>query len=106
MRVCRKKHENTAVFSKTKLPNNFYTKNGLLKKWIDGRNKIVHGLFKEEFKYSGRVQNSRKLAKDGLDYARLLYNETKRIQRLKKSHPEVFENIFSQCSSNCKGKKE
>ena len=95
-----------SVFSTTKLPQYFYTPKGILKKWIDSRNKIVHGLYKDELKYSGRVQDSRELAITGYECARLLYNETKRIRRLKASHPDVFEKTISQCSSKCIGNKE
>ncbi len=103
---CLRVYRNTfkSVFKKTKLSPHFFTEKGTLRKWIDERNRIVHGLFKNEVKYTQRIQNSKDLAEKGYEYARLLYNEANRIRRLTKNHPEIFVSVIPQCKNNdCKG---
>ncbi len=101
------RNNNTSVFQKTKLPQNFFSEKGILRKWIQKRDRIVHGLYKDELKYTERFQGSRELAQNGYEYCKLLYNETKRIRRLKASHPEQFEIVVALCNNQqCKGWKE
>ena len=102
---CLKKYrnKNKEVFSAykrtqgTKLPQNFFTDDGELRSWIRERDQRVHGLYKDELKYSDRVAENKELAERGEKYARLLFNEAKRINRLKKNHPEQFENVVAEC---------
>ena len=77
----------------TKLDKKFFKS---LEKWIKDRNAYVHGLYKGEEKYSERSQASEKLAKDGKELARLLYNEVARVRRYIKSHPDIV-----LCSIQC-----
>lgn len=94
---------NATIFAKSKLPSYFFSKKGLLKKWIEERNGVVHGLYKDELKYISRIQGNKSLASKGLEYTRLLYNEAKRIRRMKKNHPLVLENGILICeNSKCK----
>jgi hypothetical protein len=101
LRVFRNKSKD--IFEKTKLPKNFFTEKGELRSWIITRNSYVHGLFKDEVKYKSRVEDNKKQAEMGYEYARLLYNEAKRIRRLKKSMPELMDSSLILCScKNCK----
>ncbi len=79
----------------TKLDEKFFNK---LEKWRDKRNIIVHGFYKNEFQYNERSAQNEKLAKDGLTLARMLYNETKRLRRYRKSHAENDLSIIASCS--------
>ena len=102
---CLRKYRcnNATIFANSKLPSNFFTEKGLLKKWIDKRNRIVHGLYKDEIKYRGRIQESEAIANKGLKYTRLLYNEVKRVRRMKKNYPLIFENGVVACeNTKCK----
>lgn len=100
LRVYRNKNKN--VFSGSKLPDNFFTGKGKLKTWILERNKRVHGLYKNEEDFQMKIDMNRKLAEDGYTYARLLYNETKRLRRLRKGHIELFDNAICKCKNeNC-----
>lgn len=96
LRVFRNKRID--IFENTKLPKNFFTENGELRPWITTRNSYVHGLYKDEVKYKTRVEDNKKQAEMGYEYARLLYNEAKRIRRLKKSKPELMESSLMICS--------
>lgn len=101
------RNENKTVFPRTKLPETFYTEKGELKVWIGQRNRIVHGLYKDEEKYTARMKDSKMLAEKGLEYSRLLYNEAKRIRRLKKDHSEAFDNVDPCCCVKaCKAYRE
>ena len=88
------------VFEHTKLPWNFFTGKSAFAKWISKRNQYIHGLFKSETDYSSRIAGAKRLAEEGFEICRLLYNEAKRLNRLRKSHPELFENI-SLCDKLC-----
>ena len=92
-----KERKNSAVFNKTKLPKKFFDD---LSKWISKRNEYIHGLFKDEIKYSGRIAKSREFSMQGLEFARLLYNESSRIKRLVKKEPRIIE--FTHCQQKCK----
>lgn len=94
------RNNNPAIFAKTKLPGNFFSKNGLLRKWITNRNIFVHGLLKNVDQYSSRNEESCKIAKRGLEYSKLLYNEAKRLNRLSRSHPEIFKEAKRSCQNN------
>ena len=83
--------------STTKITNKYWTR---LSKWITDRNIYVHGLYKNPQLYSSRLDDRYRIAKEGVELARALYNEAKRIRRLEHSHPERME--FSE--QHCKGK--
>ena len=82
----------------TKLDKKFFDK---LKKWINNRNQYVHGLYKGEMKYKERCADSKKLAVDGKELARMLYNETKRLRRYVSTHPECSYGLKNCNSGGC-----
>lgn len=95
---------NTSITSGTKLPNNFFSKKGELRTWTDGRNRFVHGLYKDEIKYKDRIISNKDLAEDGYEYARLLYNETKRLRRMRNNHGDSWSSVVDLCKmAACKG---
>jgi hypothetical protein len=101
------RNDNESFFAKTKMPLTFFSPKGELKTWIMERDKIVHGLFKDEIKYKNRLQISEDLAQRGFENARLLYNEVKRIRRIKKDRPFLFESGMLHCNNKkCKAYKE
>lgn len=64
---------------------------------------MVHGLYKNAYEYENRIHYSRQLAIVGEHYARLLYNESKRLGRLLNNHPNIKNNDVIECkSSKCK----
>lgn len=97
LRVC--KNNNPTIFERTKLTENFFTQKGKLRRWVDDRNQYIHGLFKNAYTYNERKQNFKKLAENGLEYSRLLYNEVKRLRRLLNNHPDFFNNIILKCQN-------
>ena len=99
LRVCRNK--NQIIFANTKLPETFFCEKGELKTWIRGRDIRVHGLFKSEEEFFNRIAKNEKLAKTGLTYARLLYNEAKRLRRLS-NHVNLFNNTVLTCKKGIK----
>ena len=98
---CLKKiRNNNPVFAKTKLDHNFFYKNVKLSAWINKRNCYIHGLYKGEREYNGRMAGAKELAETGYKLCRALYNETKRLNRLRKSKPELFVSSRS-CANAC-----
>ena len=85
------------IFEKTKLGRNFFDK---LQKWIEKRNEYIHGLYKNELKYSQRIKDAKEFSEKGLEYCRLLYNEVNRLKRLEKTQPQLFE-MKLECKSKC-----
>lgn len=90
---------NKKAFEKSKLPVDFFSDKGNLKTWIRERDCRVHGLYKNAQEYSNRVAENKILAEDGLKYARMLYNEVKRVGRITKTHRELFSLIPSKCKN-------
>ena len=99
---CLKKirNHNSLVFAKTKLDTNFFYKKVKLSSWVDKRNRYIHVLYKEACDYNGRIAGAKTLANEGLDYCKALYNETKRLDRLRKSKPESFVSLKA-CNKPC-----
>ena len=105
---CVKKiHKKSRLFEKTKLSSKFFDD---LERWITKRNMYVHGLYKNEIEYHSRIKGAKELAKKGLDFTRLLYDEVNRLKRLKKNHFKEYETLMltvecstSKCSLNQKG---
>ena len=85
------------IFKSSKLPSDFFSK---LLKWIDKRNSYIHGLYKSEIDYKGRLEGGKSMAEQGLEFARLLYNEAKRLSRLRKTKPELFD-ALNACKDAC-----
>lgn len=91
---------NKELFKKTKLEKTFFDK---LKKWTEKRNTYVHGLYKNANDYREKKGNSKQLAVSGELLARKLYNEAKRLRRLKQRNSELFHNSNLSCIKiNCK----
>lgn len=67
------------MFLRSKLSPEFFEK---LDKWMKKRNRYVHGLYKNELLYTARIKGLKDFSEKGLRYARLLYNEVKRLRRL------------------------
>ena len=86
-----------AIFSKSKLDGTYFFQ---LKKWLENRNRFVHGLLKNEVEYEKRIIN-KAFAEKGLELCRSLYNEVNRIKRLCKSHPELLEGISTCENKGC-----
>ena len=84
------------IFENTKLSNIFFD---TLLKWTQKRNEYIHGLYKNELKYSQRIKSAKEFSEKGLEYCRLLYNEVNRLKRLLKTQPQLFENRVN-CKSN------
>ena len=97
LRVFRQ--NNPLLFRHTKLPKNFFTQKGQLRTWICRRNTFVHGIMKNADDYPNRKNESCSIAKRGLEYSRLLYNEAKRLRRLLRSHPELFLHTIKSCEN-------
>lgn len=84
------------VDSNTKISNLFWKK---LKTWSKARNTYVHGLYKNPLVYATRLEERELLAKEGLDIARLLYNEVKRIRRIAANHPQKLDYTEQRCKN-------
>ncbi len=94
--------KNHLVFENTKLSMRYFDK---LNSWINKRNQLIHGLYKNEIQYKSRIAMCKKLAEDGYEYSRLLYNETKRLRRIHNNHPELLIDIMCH-NSKCSEYKE
>ena len=100
-------NRNADLLARTKIPPTFFAKKGELQTWIGERNRRVHGLYKDEVQYSYRTAGNQELATQGEQYARLLYNEVKRLRRLQKIKQSLFVNAVLLCKvKNCKARKE
>lgn len=100
IRVFRNK--NPELFVRSKLPQPFFTQKGDLRTRLTKRDTYVHGLYKNVDEYVLRKDNSCDIAKQGLEYTRLLYNEAKRLNRILKNHPERLSQTHKVCKNlNC-----
>ncbi len=72
-----------------------------ISQWTKDRNQYVHGLYKGEMKYKERCEHSKKLAEDGKEYAKMLYNEAKRLRRYISNHPDCCDGMKICYSSGC-----
>ena len=95
------RNSNCEVFKKSKIDKLFFTKKGTLMTWIDNRNIYVHGLYKNAEKYNPRKKGLKQFANEGELITRHLYNEAKRLRRLKEKSPELFDNINCPKKSIC-----
>ena len=96
---CAKALLKSPLFEKSKLSEKYFEH---LKAWIDKRNQYIHGLYKDEIKYFQRAKDARALAEDGLEYSKKLYNEVKRLRRLRKSKPNMFNDGIACAEKECK----
>lgn len=65
--------------------------------WTEDRNIRIHALYLNTEKTEKIVKKTPTIANRGFVYAREMYNEADRLKRLKKRHPEYFENINYVC---------
>lgn len=86
LKTLYKKHP-ACKYSKTRIDNKYWVK---LNKWRNARNIYVHGLYKRPELFVSRMEEAKDLATEGIELARMLYNEAKRIRRLQKNHPELL----------------
>lgn len=90
------------VFNASKLEWNFFSSHGKMNRWIRERNTFIHGLYKDAATYNSRKHLCREIAEDGLKIARGLYNEARRIRRMRNTHPELLEVECRICQNeNC-----
>ena len=96
--VCLEKtYTELDLFENSKLNKSYFKS---LEKWIESRNRYIHGLYKNEIMYEQRVKD-KTLARKGLEFCRTLYDETNRVKRLMKRNPELGIDIKICASSNC-----
>lgn len=94
--------KHSQAFDNTKLDKDFFCSK-YLDGWRSDRNIYIHALYKNANLYNERRQECEKLARDGLLYCRLLYNEIKRLRRLKKTHPDQMDTSCLSCrNKKCK----
>lgn len=91
-----KHHPACSRNSTSKLSGEFWVS---LKNWLKSRNQYVHGLYKNPDLYTKRITDRSKLASEGLRLSRLLYNEAKRIRRLRNDHLEMMEYSGKRCKN-------
>ena len=95
LKALYKKHP--ACMCKTKIDNKYWDR---LNKWRKSRNMYVHGLYKRPELFVNRMKEAKDLATEGIELARILYNESKRIRRLQKNHPELMNYDEKRCKGN------
>lgn len=71
LKALYKKHS-ACVNGATKISSDFWDN---LRHWTNSRNIYVHGLYKRPELYEQRLAERKQLAEEGLELARLLYNE-------------------------------
>ena len=82
----------------TKLSQSFWKD---LLGWLKRRNTYVHGLYKRPEEYDKRNEEAYLLAERGYEYARLLYNEVKRVRRLQRAHMGEIKYEGPVCKGKC-----
>ena len=82
------------LIGNTKLDKKFFNQ---LDKWRSDRNTIVHGFYKNELKYQERSAQNKRMAEDGLELARKLYSEAKRLRRYQSAHKEINLLSIAEC---------
>lgn len=93
---------NSTVFHNTKLNKKFFDK---LSIWITKRNQYIHGLYKNELRYSQRIAQAKEFAEKGYEYCSILYNEVNRVKRLCKRNPQCIDEYVVCKSDGCYLKK-
>ena len=94
--------KNSSIFENTKLNKKFFEKLG---KWIAKRNEYIHGLYKNELRYSQRIAHAKEFAENGYEFCRILYNEVNRVKRLCKRNPQSIDEYVI-CKANGCGMKQ
>ena len=86
--------------SRSKLDHKFWKD---IEKWCNQRNRLIHGLYKNEIDYESRIIQSREFAEEGFVLCRKLYNEAKRLRRNIKDHAVENADLCINCKkASCK----
>ena len=93
--------KHSPIMDDTKLDRLFFNtrKKKILMRWTNERNIYIHALYKNADLYQKRKAECQTLAVEGKEYCRLFYNEVKRLRRLKKNNPGLFE--CYPCKAKC-----
>lgn len=83
------------VFNSSKLPDGFF---GGLEKWIEKRNRYIHGLYKNEMEYTRRMNKIEEVADKGFVICKSLYDEAKRLRKL--CHDNALPEVIDPCIKN------
>ncbi len=73
---------------------------GRIMDWIDDRNGRIHRLYADIEKYEDMTSKNKILAKQGLLYARTMYDEANRLKNMNKRHPEKMKSFKGKCIKN------
>ncbi|MBR2845064.1 MAG: hypothetical protein IKF00_07665 [Solobacterium sp.] len=65
--------------------------------WCNSRNARIHGLYSDTEKYEKIMKKNKKLAIDGLEYTKMLYEEAKRLRSINRYHHEILEGLQLDC---------
>ena len=98
LNCAHKLRQSSPIFEKTKLSGKFFNQ---LSTWTKKRDEYIHALYKNEIKYTTRLNNAKKVATDGLEYCKALYAEVNRLKRLHKNHPDLFSDAPTCQSAKC-----
>ena len=85
---------NPSLFENSKFTR---AKASRLLEFCESRNYRIHELLTDTERYHDFVRKDGKLARQGIELSKLLYNETSRLKRMKKAHPERFAEIIASC---------
>ena len=102
--ICLKKiiqnKEHPAITGKTKLTTKMINE---IVKWTRKRNGIIHRLYSSPDGYEEMRMKSEEYAKQGMEYASIMYAEANRIKNLKRRHPELFKDFSFLCPAMADG---
>lgn len=95
--ICLKKLiKNSEHFESSKLDSEFFKD---LDSWIKARNQYIHGLYKNSSDYCYRTTEAKRLSENGLELARMFYNEAKRLRRRRKKGQQFLDYDGVHCFS-------
>ncbi len=95
--TCLKKlMKNSNHFETSKLNLQFFKG---LDNWIKTRNQYIHGLYKNSSEYCHRTTEAKRLSESGLEFARMFYNEAKRLRRRIKEGQQFLDYDGEHCFS-------
>ena len=65
--------------------------------WCNSRNARIHGLYSDTEKYEKIMGKNKKLAIEGLEYTKMLYEEAKRLRSINRYHHEMLGSLSLEC---------
>lgn len=65
--------------------------------WCNSRNARIHGLYSDTEKYEKIMGKNKKLAVEGLEYTKMLYEEAKQLRYVNRYHHEILEGLKLEC---------